>query len=236
MKVTVVNGNARHGSTWHCMDLFRRELARYDEIEVTEFTLPHDMPHFCNGCFSCFTKGEHTCPHAGSIAPIVEAFEGADLIVLTSPVYGFDVSGQMKALLDHLCFMWLVHRPNTKLFNTVGLTVTTTAGAGLSHTAKTMRTSLKFWGVKRVFSYKKAVAAAKWDEIADKKQARIKKEIAGMASRIAKTVKSIDRLGSRPFRKIIFLYMKHMMKKNPWNPYDRDYWKSHGWLDERHPF
>lgn len=26
--------------------------------------------------------------------------------------YGFDASGRMKAPLDHLCFIWMSHRPN----------------------------------------------------------------------------------------------------------------------------
>jgi len=124
MKITVINGNMRRGSTWHTMDLIRQELAKYDETEVTEFFLPKDMPHFCNGCYSCFYNGEDTCPHASYIKPIAEAITESDLIVLTSPVYGFDVSGQMKALIDHLCFMWMSHRPNPKMFNKVGLTVT----------------------------------------------------------------------------------------------------------------
>jgi len=49
MKITVINGNMRRGSTWHTMDLIRQELAKYDETEVTEFFLPKDMPHFCIG-------------------------------------------------------------------------------------------------------------------------------------------------------------------------------------------
>jgi multimeric flavodoxin WrbA len=149
MKITVINGNTRHGSTWHCMDLIMEELSKYEEIEKTEFTLPKDLPEFCRGCFSCFLNGEDTCPHASFVAPIVKAVLDADLIVLTSPVYGMDVTGQMKAFIDHLCFMWVSHRPNPRMFTKIGLTVTTTAGAGLKHTSKTMKNSLDFWCVRK---------------------------------------------------------------------------------------
>lgn len=165
MKVTVINGSMRHGSTWHCMDILRQELSQYGEVETTEFFLPKDMPHFCNGCFSCIVNGEHTCPHAENMAPITKAMLEADVIILTSSVYALDVTGQLKTLLDHLCYMWMSHRPNLNMFNKVGVTVVTTAGAGLSHTTKTMRNSLRFWGVKRSFSYKNAVSAMKWNDV-----------------------------------------------------------------------
>jgi len=236
MKITVINGNMRRGSTWHTMDLIRQELAKYDETEVTEFFLPKDMPHFCNGCYSCFYNGEDTCPHASYIKPIVEAITEADLIVLTSPVYGFDVSGQMKALIDHLCFMWMSHRPNPKMFHKVGLTVTTTSGVGSSHTTKTMKNSLIYWGTKRVFSYKSSVAAMKWSDVSEKKRAKIKRDVEILASRIAKSVKNVKKLPNPLFRSFFFNFMASMQKKNDWNKTDRNHWETHGWLNGDRPF
>ena len=141
------------------------------------------MPHFCNGCFSCFYNGEDTCPHAPFVTPIVKALLDADLIILTSPVYGLDVSGQMKALVDHLCWMWMSHRPNPKMVNKIGLTVTTTAGMGLGRAAKTLRNSLTFWGVKKSFSFKGRVSAMKWSDISEKTMAKVDKETAALAKK-----------------------------------------------------
>jgi len=236
MKITVIYGNIHHGSTWHCMDLLKQELSRYDTIEVTEFYMPKDMPHFCKGCFSCFFNGEQTCPHAESINPIVESLEEADLIVLTSPVYAMDVSGQLKALLDHLCFMWLSHRPNPKMFNTVGLSIATTAGAGLSHTTKTMQNSLKFWGVKKRFALKEAVSAMKWDEVPTKNKVKLKRDIEITAKKIAEKVNNIEKTPAPLFRRFMFKMMLGMMKKNTWNPRDKNYWEDQGWLRGEKPF
>jgi multimeric flavodoxin WrbA len=236
MKITVINGNARHGSTWHSMDTLVKELAKYDETHLTEFFLPRDMPHFCNGCFSCLMRGEASCPHASSVTPIVSAMLDADVIILTSPVYAMDVSGQMKALLDHLCFMWMSHRPNPEMFLKIGITITTTAGAGLGHTAKTLQNSLKFWGVKKIFSAKYPVAAMKWDEISDKKKVQIKKAASVMAKKIAKDVRNKEKLPNPLFRSIFFKMMVGMMKKNTWNPTDRQHWQDQGWLNETNPF
>ncbi len=236
MKIAVINGSLRHGSTWHCMDALTQELSKHEEIERTEFILPRDMPHFCNGCFSCFYNGEQTCPHASNVTPIINAMVDADLIIMTSPVYAMDVSGQLKTLLDHLCFMWMSHRPDPRMFNKVALTITTTAGAGLGHTTKTMRNSLNFWGVKKVYSYKNPVAAMKWSDVSQKKLAGIKKDTAVLAKHIAKSVKNIDKQRNPLFRKFFFKMMTGMMRKNTWNQRDRKHWETHGWLEGIKPF
>lgn len=236
MKIAVINGSMRHGSTWHCMDQIRQELSKYDEIEGEEFFLPRDMPHFCNGCFSCFYNGENTCPHASSVAPIVQAITEADLIIMTSPVYGLDVSGQMKALIDHLCFMWLSHRPNPKLFNAVGLVITTTAGMGLGHTAKTIKNSLTFWGVKRVYAFKNRVSAMKWSDVSENTQAKINREASALAKKIARTVKKAKKLPNPLFRSFMFKLMAGAQKKNDWNLTDKNHWDVQGWLSGVKPF
>ena len=236
MKVVVINGNARHGNTWNCKDKLIKSISSLESIEVTEFVLPRDMPHFCNGCFSCIYNGENTCPHADKVSPIIASMENADVIILTTSVYGLDVTGQMKALLDHLCFMWLSHRPNQKMFKKVGVALATTAGMGLGHTTKTLKNNLKYWAIKRIFTFKKAVAAAKWDEVSEKKKAEIEKETAILAKKIVKTVQKADKLQTSFFIKFLFTLMKGMMKKNTWNPYDRKYWDTLGWLNGQRPF
>ena len=235
MKVTVINGNARHGSTWHSMDAIMQELDCCGGVEKTEFTLPRDMPHFCAGCYSCFYKGEQACPHAQSMQPIAQAILDADVVVLTSSVYAMDVTGQMKALLDHLCYMWMSHRPNPRMFGKVGLAIATTAGAGLGHTVKTMRSSLSFWGAARVLSCKIAVSAMKWEDVPDKKKARIQTNAKKLAKRIARYVERSGKLRAPLFRSFFMGIMKGMMGKNTWNPRDRQHWVDQGWIKAKLP-
>jgi multimeric flavodoxin WrbA len=232
MKVVAIYGNTRQGNTYHAAQLVLDGLKKYGTLECREVFLPLDLPHFCHGCFSCFMKGEQTCPHAQFVSPIVAAMTEADLILLASPSYGLDVSGAMKAFIDHLCFMWISHRPNPAMLNKAGLSVVTTAGAGLRHSTKTLRNSLRFWGVKRIFSFKKAVAAAKWSDVSDKKKKQMTKKANVLAGKIVKSVSRIHRLPPPVFRSIMFKMMAGAMKKNAWSPVDRAHWVTQGWVKE----
>lgn len=194
------------------------------------------MPHFCNGCFSCIVNGEQTCPHSADMFAIVNAITESDVVILTSPVYAMDISGQLKALLDHMCFLWISHRPDPRMFNKVGVTISTTAGVGLSHATKTMRNSLTFWGVKKIYSFKFPVSAMRWTDISEKKQLKIRKNAVILAKQITESVKNADKLPQPIFRKFFFKAMTGMMKKNTWNLCDRNYWEQHGWLNGTNPF
>lgn len=236
MKIALIHGIGHQGSTWHYTDLICQELSKLGTVEKSEFFLPRDMPHFCTGCYTCFYKGEENCPHRESVKPIAEAMLAADLIVLTSPVYGMDVTGQMKALLDHLCYLWMSHRPDPAMFRKVGLIVSTTAGAGLGHTTKTMKNSMKFWGVKKIFVSSDSVSAMGWEDVPRDKKSKIEQDAVTTAHRIYQSVRDIDRIPNPVFRSIFFRMMVGMEKKNDWNPKDRNHWEENGWLSGKRPF
>lgn len=101
MKVTVIYGNPRRGTTWRLARFFLEGL---HGAEVTEFFLPQDFGDACVGCMRCIMDGEAHCPHREKLAPILAALEGADLIVLASPVYVMGMTGAMKCLCDHLAW------------------------------------------------------------------------------------------------------------------------------------
>lgn len=236
MKIAVIYGFSHKGSTWNTVQAVLNELDRYGTNERAEYYLPDDMPHFCRGCFTCFLKGEGVCPHAKSVQPIADALLAADVIVLSSPVYGMDVTGGMKALIDHLCYLWVSHRPAPEMFRKVGIVVTTTAGAGLSHTAKTMRNSLQFWGIKRIYTLKKVVAAMKWEEVSDKNRLATLKKAEKIAGSAVRAFRRIDKVHPPLLIRFLFAMMRGMQKKNAWNETDRAHWEKQGWLDGKSPF
>lgn len=53
---------------------------------------------FCKGCLACQKLGH--CVINDDTIPIVEKMKNADVIVFASPIYYYEVSGQLKTLLD----------------------------------------------------------------------------------------------------------------------------------------
>ncbi len=232
MKITVIYGTEHKGSTYNIVQLFLKSLK--NEIdEINEFFMPKDMPHFCRGCSLCFMKGEEFCPHYKEVNIIEKAMERADLLIFSSPVYVYHTTGQMKALLDHFGYQWMVHRPNKSMFGKMALVVSTAAGAGMKSTVKDITDSLNFWGVAKVFKYKKAVAAINWEGVAHNKKEEIGKDVSNISAKIIKFSKNIS-----PGIKVkaIFNVMRIVQKKGGFNQPDADYWKRQGWLGNVRPW
>ena len=53
---------------------------------------------FCLGCFACQKTGK--CVIKDDMAAIVPKMEQADVLVFATPIYYYEMSGQMKTLLD----------------------------------------------------------------------------------------------------------------------------------------
>ncbi len=53
----------------------------------------------CQGCGACKTKLDH-CALKDDLTPVLEDIKTADVLVLASPIYFFDLSGQMKCFID----------------------------------------------------------------------------------------------------------------------------------------
>lgn len=221
----------RRGNTRHITELFLEEL----QGEVTEFWLPRDFSEPCAGCFSCFMSGEATCPHAAGVQPIMAALDEADLIILQSPVYVMGMSGQMKCLMDHTGYRFVVHRPNPAMYQKTGLVIATAGGAGARTTTKAMKACLDGICVSKTYRYGKAIMAmGKWDQVAAKKREKIEKQVRCLANKIKKRIfskKSVP-MGNR----LLFSLMRMIQKKNDYLPKDREYWEAQGWLGKGRPW
>ncbi len=232
MNITVIYGTEHKGSTYNIAQLFLQKL-KHKTDKLYEFFLPTDMPHFCIGCSTCFMKSEALCPHYKEVSKIKEAIEASDLLIFSSPVYVFHTTGQMKALLDHFGYMWMVHRPNKTMFKKMALVISTAAGAGMKSTNKDIADSLSFWGVGRIFKYGKGVAAINWNGVSEKNKKEINSAVEKIAAKIIKTSLNI----TPGFKaKALFFIMRNVQKKGGFNPADYNYWKDQGWLENARPW
>ncbi len=232
MKIVAIHGQTHKGSTYNITKLFLKNLSD-ENTEIIEFFMPNDMPHFCIGCFNCFTKGEEQCPHAHMVQPIAKTMEEADLLILESPCYCYGMSGQLKTFLDHLAYRWMAHRPHPKMFSKVGLVISTAAGAGTKKVTKSLKDNLFHWGIPRIYRYGKNVGASSWETVKPERKLEIEKEVAKLSNKISKQIGKA-RPGIKT--KLIFLIMGIGQKVNDWNPTDREYWLRNGWLENNRPW
>ena len=232
MRIVVLHGQMHKGSTYNITKLFLENLSD-ENTEITEFFMPEDTPSFCIGCFNCFMKGEEECPHADKVQAIVKAMDEADLIILESPCYAFGMSGQLKTLLDHLAYRWMVHRPHPKMFSKVGLVISTAAGAGTKKVTKSLKDNLFHWGVAKIYRYGKNVAASSWESVKTEKKLKIEKDVKELSGKISKEIGNV-KPGLKT--KLMFHIMRMGQKANDWNPTDREYWLNNGWLGASRPW
>ena len=66
--------------------------------EVEMIRMREKNYHFCLGCFACQRTGK--CVIKDDMAEIVPKMEQADVLVFATPIYYYEMSGQMKTLLD----------------------------------------------------------------------------------------------------------------------------------------
>ena len=221
MKITIIHGQNHQGSTCN----IARMLAERLSGQVEEFFLPRDFGEFCMGCTSCFMVSETKCPHYEKLLPITRALDGADVIILASPVYVYHATGAMKAFLDHYGFRWMVHRPEEAMFKKQAVCISTAAGRGMKSTNQDMAHSMFFWGVARTYKYGVAVMETSWERVSAKKKQAIEKKLDLLAGKIVKRQGKI----SPSIKTKLFFYVMRQMMKNGWNKADVDYWEKKGW-------
>lgn len=229
MKVVIINGQNHKGSTYH----IARMLAEKTGGEIKEFFLPKDFGNQCIGCTQCFMVHESKCPHYKQLTPITEALNEADLIIMASPVYVYHCTGQMKSLLDHYGYRWVVHRPDARMFSKQAVVISTAAGAGMKSTNKDMSDSLSFWGISKIYKMGYAVQAIGWEEITEKRRAKIEHDTDKLARKISVRVGKV-----RPSikTKLMFEMMRLISLNVSKNPADVQYYKDTGWDGKGRPW
>lgn len=99
-KVIIISTSLRGGSN---SDILAHECEK-GAVEVG-----HDVEYislkgkeikYCIGCLACQSKG--SCVLTDDVAEIMDKVKEAEVIVYATPIYYYEMSGQMKTLLDRL--------------------------------------------------------------------------------------------------------------------------------------
>lgn len=236
MKITVINGTEKQGITYKLKSVF---LEQFKESEITEYYLPKDCPSFCAGCTNCFMKGENSCKDFTYVSKIEKSLIEADLIVMTSPAYVMHTTGAMKALLDHLAYRWMPHRPVPEMFGKRAVIITQCIGAGAKSSAKDIKHSLSWWGISKISVFNGILMNdIIWEKIPEKRRNKLIKNIKKLACRFAK-INYTKPARTKFITKIKFnvcrLIQKEVRKKNNIG-LDNKYWYENGWLEKIRPW
>jgi multimeric flavodoxin WrbA len=103
----------------------------------------------CISCFACKTLGGKSygkCAVQDDLAPIFSRIEQTDAILMGSPIYWGDISGEMKSFLERLMFQY------TTYTNPPGSLSTNTIKAGFIYTMNVTEEIMKDWGYALNFS------------------------------------------------------------------------------------
>lgn len=112
MKVTAINGSPRR--TWNTATLLEKALeGASSEGAETEMIHLYDLDF--KGCISCFAcklrdgKSYGKCAMQDDLTPVLEKLEDADALILGSPIYLGNSTGEMRSFMERYIFPYLVY-------------------------------------------------------------------------------------------------------------------------------
>ena len=101
-KIVVLNGSPRrNGNTSALVQKFT-EGAKSAGNEVTEFFLDKMDIHGCKGCFGGHSSQECPCVQKDDMTKIYPIIKECDVIVFATPLYYWNMSGQIRTAIDRL--------------------------------------------------------------------------------------------------------------------------------------
>ena len=99
MKIVAVMGSPRpQGNSTRLAQAFLDAAQELGAV-TKAFRLNQIEFQGCQGCMGCKTESE-ACVLEDDLAPVLAAIKEADLLLLASPVYFGDISGQLKCFFD----------------------------------------------------------------------------------------------------------------------------------------
>lgn len=112
MKVIAINGSPR--KKWNTATLLEKALeGATSEGAETEMIHLYDFNFKgCISCFACKLKGGKSygkCAVKDDITPVLEKLEEVDAVILGSPIYLGNLTGEMRSFMERYVFPYLVY-------------------------------------------------------------------------------------------------------------------------------
>lgn len=99
-KILIISTSLRGGSNSEILAKECERGAKDAGLNVEYLSLKGKTIQYCSGCLNCQAK--RVCVIKDDVAEIMEKVKEAKSIVFATPIYYYEMSGQMKTLLDRL--------------------------------------------------------------------------------------------------------------------------------------
>lgn len=140
MKIIIINGSHRkNGATALILQEMQRKLETCPNVEIRFYHVADLDLKYCVGCCKCYKNGK--CIFNDDLEKLSENMETADGIIIGSPTYASNVSGQMKVFIDRGHFVI-----EQLLFKKYALSVSTYENYGGKDTSKILNRLLSYSG------------------------------------------------------------------------------------------
>lgn len=101
-RIVVLNGSPRKGGNTSALVKEFKKGAESTGHIVTEFHLDSMDIHGCKGCFGGHSSKECPCVQRDDMDKIYPVVRECDVIVLATPLYYWNMSGQIRTAIDRL--------------------------------------------------------------------------------------------------------------------------------------
>ena len=140
MKIIILNGSHRkNGATALILHEMYQRLKTYPNVEIQFYNVADFNLNYCVGCCKCYKNGK--CIFNDDIEKLSENIETADGIIIGSPTYASNVSGQMKIVIDRGHFII-----EQLLFRKYAISISTFENYGGKDTSKIINRLLSYSG------------------------------------------------------------------------------------------
>jgi multimeric flavodoxin WrbA len=97
-KILIVSSSLRGGSNSEILAHEAEKGAKDAGNEVEFLSLKGKDIKFCIGCLAC--QKTHKCVQKDDMADLIGKVQNADAIIFSTPIYYYEMSGQLKTFLD----------------------------------------------------------------------------------------------------------------------------------------
>jgi len=145
MKIAFIMGSPRKKDSFNiCKQIEQQINSHGDNIEFDYIFLNDHTIYDCRGCCLCFQKSENDCPCYGDdLNDIKERIFSSDGLIIASPVYAYQITGQLKRFIDRMSYQF--HRQ--VMVGKPALIAVTTDGGGSKQVYKYLKMTLSGWGL-----------------------------------------------------------------------------------------